>query len=126
MVEVRYHCPYCGAITSVDRDPALHDESVTREPLGGWSYAQPSDVDAGDAPDADGIEFVCLGNADVEAGPSEAPADSHREGGANDPVPGKDGCGRTFYLNFVKYEDGQPVEHREPNIDPPRFDFRKK
>lgn len=129
MIEVRYHCPYCGAVTSVDRDPVLADESVTREPLEGWSYAQPSDVAAGDAPDADGIEFVCLGNADVESGPSgpasEPESEPVRDGGANDPVPGLDGCGRTFYLNFVKYEDGRPVEHRIPNIDPPRFDFRR-
>lgn len=129
MVQVRYHCPHCGAITSVERDPVLNDESVTREPLEGWSYAEPSDVAAGDAPDADGIEFVCLGDANVESGAEVEgegkTAEPIRDGGANAPVPGKDGCGRTFYLNFVKYEDGRPVDHRVPNIDPPRFDFRR-
>jgi hypothetical protein len=125
MIEVRYHCPHCGAITSVDRDPVLEDESVTREPLEGWSYADPSDVAADEAPDADGIEFVCLGNAGVETADDGDAAAPVPEGGANDPVPGKDGCGRTFYLNFVKYEDGRPVDHRIPDIDPPRFDFRR-
>jgi len=97
MVEVTYHCPYCGALTAIDRDPYLDDNCVTREPLADWEYASTT----GDYEDADGIEFVCLGDAGEE-----------------------DGCGRTFYLSFVKFEAGEPVEHRVPNQDPPRFDFQ--
>jgi len=64
---------------------------------------------------AHGIEFVCLGDAGT--GESVGP------GGANDPDPGADGCGRTFYLSFLRYEDGTLVDHRTPDIDRPRFDF---
>ena len=123
MVEVTYHCPYCGAVTGVEREGYLDDKCVSREPLEGWEYAaQTEGVEAVEA--ADGVEFVCLGNGgETEAGAGEpvGPVDG---GGANDPDPEKDGCGRTFYLSFVRYEDGQPVDHRTPNIDPPRFDFR--
>jgi len=111
MVEVTYHCPYCGAVTGVEREGYLDDKCVTREPLAGWDYASTT----GDVEAADGIEFVCLGNA----GSGEAVG----AGGANDPDPERDGCGRTFYLSFLKYEDGRPVDHRTPDIDRPRFDF---
>ena len=122
MVEVTYHCPYCGAVTGVEREGYLDDKCVSREPLEGWEYAAPTDdVEAIEA--ADGVEFVCLGNGG-EAGPGMAAGGAVGEGGANDPDPEKDGCGRTFYLSFVRYEDGRPVDHRTPNIDPPRFDFR--
>ena len=97
MVEVTYYCPYCGALASLDRDPYMDDKCVTREPLGDWEYASTT----GEYEDADGVEFVCLGDADED-----------------------EGCGRTFYLSFVKFEGGQPVDHRVPNQDPPRFDFR--
>ena len=118
MVEVTYHCPYCGAVTGVERDGYLQDKCVTREPLDGWEYASTTDgVETREA--ADGIEFVCLGDAG-----EDAPGTSHGDGGANDPDPEKDGCGRTFYLSFVRYEDGEEVPHREPNIDRPRFDFQ--
>jgi hypothetical protein len=123
MVEVTYHCPYCGAVTGVEREGYLDDKCVSREPLEGWEYAAPTD-DVEDIEAADGVEFVCLGNSDgTEAGAAE-PAGPVDGGGANDPDPEKDGCGRTFYLSFVRYEDGRPVDHRTPNIDPPRFDFR--
>jgi hypothetical protein len=112
MVEVTYHCPYCGAVTGVERDGYLNDKCVTREPLEGWDYAATTD----DVEAADGIEFVCLG-----ADPSDDASAS--DGGANDPDPGGAGCGRTFYLSFLKYDQGKPVSHREPNVDPPRFDF---
>lgn len=123
MVEVTYHCPYCGAVTGVEREGYLDDKCVSREPLDGWEYAAPTEgVETVEA--ADGVEFVCLGSEDgTDAGAPE-PAGPVDGGGANDPDPEKDGCGRTFYLSFVRYEDGQPVDHRTPNIDPPRFDFQ--
>lgn len=111
MVEVTYHCPYCGAVTGVDREGYLDDKCVTREPLSGWEYADTTES----FEDADGIEFVCLGQ--------DSGGDA-TGGGANDPNPEKTGCGRTFYLSFVKYQDGEPVDHRTPDIDRPRFDFR--
>jgi hypothetical protein len=120
MVAVSYHCPYCGAVTSVEREGYLHDKCVSREPLDGWTYADTT----GDFETADGIEFVCLGDGGAGNGARVASDDTDPEaGGAEDPNPEKDGCGRTFYLSFLKYEDGEPVDHRTPNIDRPRFDF---
>ncbi|WP_257297613.1 hypothetical protein [Haloarchaeobius sp. FL176] len=98
MVSVTYYCPYCEALTSLERDAYMADKCVTKEPLAGWEYASTT----GEYEAADGVEFVCLGDADDEADA---------------------GCGRTFYLSFVKYEAGEPVEHRVPDIDKPRFDF---
>jgi len=96
MVIVSYTCPYCDAVVELDRPPVLADRSVTPEPREGYTYASTTD-EKRDA--ADGIEFVCIGT----------------EG--ND-----EGCGRTFYLNFVTDagtdHDGSSLE------DPPRFDFR--
>ena len=117
MVEVTYHCPYCGAVTGVEREGYLQDKCVTREPLAGWEYADTTDEPAAREA-ADGIEFVCLGGD----GTGDTP-DAAAEGGANDPTPGKDGCGRTFYLSFLRYDEGEEVPHREPDIDRPRFDF---
>lgn len=87
--EVRYYCPHCETVASVWRDAYLADKSVTPTPLEGWSYVAPGD----DYDDADGVKFVC--------GESEG-ADWAAEG-----------CGESFYLNFVRYEDGLEVE-REP------------
>jgi hypothetical protein len=122
MVEVSYHCPYCGAVTAVDREGYLNDKCVTREPLDDWTYASTTE----DFETADGIELVCLGNVDrpPEAESADTTAAEDTAGGANDPNPDRDGCGRTYYLSFVKYDDGEAVDHREPNIDRPRFDFR--
>jgi len=128
MVEVSYHCPYCGAVTAVDREGYLNDKCVTREPLDDWTYASTTD----DFETADGIELVCLGNVDrppeaetIDSTDSTDSTDSDdTDGGANDPNPDRDGCGRTYYLSFVTYDDGEAVDHREPNVDRPRFDFR--
>jgi len=128
MVWVTYHCPYCGAVTGVERDAYMNDKCVTREPLDGWTYADATD----DVERADGIRFVCLGDGarDPDTGADaggdleeQASTTAAGEGGANDPRPNEDGCGRTFYLNYVRYADGQEVDHRTPDIDRPRFDF---
>ncbi|MFC6952937.1 hypothetical protein [Halorubellus litoreus] len=123
MVWVTYRCPYCGAVTGVERDAYMNDKCVTREPLDGWTYADATD----DVEAADGIRFVCLGDGardrDAEDATPAAGATPSGEGGANDPRPDEDGCGRTFYLNYVKYADGTEVDHRTPDIDRPRFDF---
>lgn len=131
MVEVTYYCPYCGAVTGVERDGYLRDKCVTREPLAGWEYAATTD----DVEAADGIEFACLGDAGDGGGRDEGggDVDGRDEGGGDgerfhaDDVHGpdadRDGCGRTFYLSYVKYEDGEELEHRKPAYDRPRFDF---
>lgn len=82
-VRVTYECPHCGTIHSVERDAYLADKSVTPWPLEGWDYADPSPI--GDYDDTDGIAFVCVTDDDS-------------------------GCGRPFYLNFVKYERGREVD----------------
>ena len=101
MVEVTYYCPHCRAMTSLEREAYLADRSVTKEPLDGYEYASTT----GDYEASDGVEFVCLGNADPE----------------------RDGCGRTFYLNFVKYEDGEPVGETGGWLeDDPNFGFLRR
>lgn len=126
MVEVTYHCPYCGAVTGIDRDGYLRDKCVTREPLEGWEYADTT----GDVEAADGIEFVCLGTGDPEG---DGDPDFDRSAvnrpavdrDVDGPAVDRDGCGRTFYLNYVKFEEGNEVSHRQPEYDRPRFDFRR-
>lgn len=96
MVSVTYYCPHCGAFTSIERDAYLADKCVTPQPLEGWEYASTTE----EYEDADGIEFVCLGDDE------------------------QDGCGRTFYLSFVKFERGEEVEPRVPAYDgSPSFGF---
>jgi hypothetical protein len=86
---VTYHCPRCGAIVELERDGYLADKSVTPYPLAGWTYVDADeDVEA-----ADGVRFVCgrdgtLRDADAE------------------------GCGEPFYLSYVRFEAGEPVEPR--------------
>ncbi|MFB6201090.1 MAG: hypothetical protein ABEI98_03675 [Halorhabdus sp.] len=103
MVEVSYYCPYCGAVTSVDRAPELRDGSVTRRPKPDLEYAGPTE----DVETADGIEFVCLGNGDAPAQPPDRGqrATETAVGRPDGPVPGKDGCGRTFYLHYYRGPD---------------------
>ncbi len=132
MVEVSYHCPYCGAVTGVEREGYLADRCVTREPMDGWEYAPAADgVEDDDFTEhADGIEMVCLGDVtppDADVADGTPPGDGHTDGGAENPAPGADGCGRTYYVSFVRFEDGREVE---PDVPPedypdrPRFDFR--
>jgi hypothetical protein len=95
MVDVTYYCPHCGAVATLERDAYLADKSVTPFPLEGWTYVSPSDSYEGD--DADGVKFVC-GRSDVEW---SHPPDTDRE---DEP-----GCGEPFYLNFVRFENGEEV-----------------
>jgi hypothetical protein len=112
MVAVSYYCPRCGAVAELDRDPYLADKSVTPFPLEGWTYVSPADEGAersfaesasGDEPrayesdDADGVKFVCGADAAAWSHPPESDAD------------GEPGCGEPFYLNFVRYENGEEV-----------------
>lgn len=84
-IPVRYYCPHCETIVTVSRSATLADKSVTPYPLEGWTYAS---ID-GPYETADGVRIRC--------------GEGATEG---------DGCGRTYYLNFVKFEQGQEVEPR--------------
>lgn len=106
-VTVRYTCPHCDAVVPVERSGELTDRSVTISPQAGWKYARRTDaLDTVEA--ADGIEFRC-----GEGGPV-----SDREG---TPV---DGCGRAYYLNFVRFASGVELEPDPPAYGGPRFDFQ--
>lgn len=98
-VPVRYYCPHCGAIATLDRRANLADKSVTADPLDGWTYANAYD----DFEDTDGVEIVC--------GASETDGD---------------GCGELYYLNFIRYENGEELDPQVPlrPEDAPNFDFR--
>lgn len=96
MVAVSYRCPRCGALAELDRDGYLADRSVTAEPLAAWEYADAYEP----FEDADGVVIVC-GAAETDG----------------------EGCGEPYYLNFVKYEDGEPLEPGRSSVDA-RFDFR--
>ncbi|AFZ74746.1 hypothetical protein [Natronobacterium gregoryi] len=107
-ITVRYTCPHCEAVTSLERPPNLADRSVTKLTQPGWEYATANDS-AEQREAADGIEFVC-----GEDGPV-----TDLEGGS------VDGCGRPFYLNFVRYEQGIELEPEPPTYGGPRFDFNE-
>lgn len=131
-VPVRYYCPRCGAVAALDREGYLSDKCVTPTPLDGWEYAaayddfedsaEPRSADnssgarrerseglddanggtvSGQSPreDADGVEIVC-GAKETE----------------------DEGCGEVYYLNFVKYEDGQEVDPMDRSFVPPAVD----
>lgn len=115
MVTVSYHCPRCGAIAELERGAYLADKCVTAEPLDGWEYANAYDglaerretdgagAEPRDPPayrDADGVVLVC-GAAETEG----------------------EGCGEPYYLNFVKFDDGDEVDPGLP-VEGARFDFR--
>lgn len=109
MVTVTYTCPRCDAVVELERDAYLADKAVTPDPLDGWRYVpvyeaiEASEADDpvvdGDAIDADGVELVC--------GASETRGE---------------GCGRPFYLSFVRHEGGEEVEPRVA-LDDVAFDF---
>jgi hypothetical protein len=110
MVTVTYTCPRCDAVVELERDAYLADKAVTPDPLDGWAYlpvyeafseaeGEATPVVDGEAADADGVELVC--GADETRG---------------------EGCGRSFYLSFVRTEDGEEVDPRLPLSDI-SFDF---
>ena len=84
---VTYHCPNCEAIVELEREGYLEDKSVTPYPLEGWTYVAAD----GDVESEDGVRFVCGEDGAL------------RDGNA-------DGCGQAFYLSYLRYEDGEPVE----------------
>lgn len=106
-VTVSYTCPHCGALTRVERRADLADKSVTTASQAGWEYATPDD-DLERLESADGIAFRC-----GEDGPTTTLEGESVEG-----------CGRPFYLNFVRFEHGVELEPEPPTYDGPRFDFR--
>ena len=85
VVPVRYRCPRCDAITTLQRSPSLADKSVTPYPLRGWTYAEVDD----EYDTYSGVRIVC-GEGDIES----------------------QGCGEPYYLNFVRFENGQEVQPR--------------
>jgi hypothetical protein len=86
-VPVRYYCPRCETVVTLQRDAELADKSVTPFPLEGWDYAPVG----GDYDAADGVRIVC-GEGDTDG----------------------EGCGEPYYLNFLRYEDGEAVEPPRP------------
>ncbi|WP_114577280.1 hypothetical protein [Saliphagus sp. LR7] len=99
MVSVSYTCPHCGAVIDVERPPEIADRSVTLTAQPGWEYATLDDPpEAREA--ADGIVFECGERERTE------------------------GCGRPFYLNFVRFESGVELEPDPAEFGGPRFDFR--
>lgn len=92
-VPVRYACPRCGAVATLQREASLADKSVTPFPLEGWTYATPAE----DFEAADGVRLIC-GEYTDEGEPDE------------DSEAGEVGCGEPFYLSFVRFEDGRAVE----------------
>jgi hypothetical protein len=87
-VPVRYTCPRCGAVATLERHARLADKSVTPYPLEGWTYADPEPPFEA----ADGVRLLC---------------GEHTEG---------EGCGEPFYLSFVRFEAGEEVEH-DPEVE---------
>ncbi|WP_312908806.1 hypothetical protein [Natronosalvus caseinilyticus] len=106
-VTVRYTCPHCDAVVSLERAPDLADRSVTTVRQPGWEYATRTDpLEVREA--ADGIAFRC-----GEDGPV-----TDRDGNVIE------GCGRPYFLNFVRFEHGVELEPEPPTYGGPRFDFR--
>jgi len=118
---VRYYCPHCETVVTLQREGYLADRSVTPYPLEGWTYAPVG----GDYDSADGVRIVCGGEEGTVAGeethaedgedaPVEAAEDLPAEGTVNAPedpaVFDGPGCGRTYYLNFVRFEEGEAVD----------------
>lgn len=104
MVDVSYTCPFCDTLHVLDRPAVLADQSVTGAPQSDYTYANLTDKDR---EEADGIRLVC--GVDDRVGTDRTTPD---------------GCGRQFYLNFVRYKNGRPLRDGSSLEDTPRFDFR--
>lgn len=99
-VAVSYTCPHCGAVHVLHRPPVLADRSVTPDPRPHHEYASLTDPQR---EAADGIVLVC---------------------GVDDPLAVENGCGRQFYLNFVRHQAADETTAGGSLEDPPRFDFK--
>jgi hypothetical protein len=97
MVTVTYTCPRCDAVVELERDAYLADKAVTPDPLEGWEYGHAYEEFETD--EVDGVELVC---------------------GANETR--GEGCGRPFYLSFVRHENGEEIDPYVPR-ESARFDF---
>lgn len=82
-IPVRYYCPRCETVVTLQRSARLADKSVTPYPLEGWSYT----AIGGDYASADGIRIVC-GEGETDG----------------------EGCHEPYYLNFIRFEDGREIE----------------
>ena len=92
---VTYYCPHCEALVELEREGYLADKAVTPFPFEGWTYVSP-DEPFEDREDVDGVRFVC--------GEEGLLADADEEG-----------CGKSFYLSFVKFDEGEEVDPRKPS-----------
>lgn len=54
-VSVRYYCPRCEHVVSLEREASLADKAVTPYPLEGWTYTSVG----GDYDEVDGIRIEC-------------------------------------------------------------------
>ena len=91
---VSYHCPHCEAIVELERDGYLDDKAVTPYPFEGWSYVAP-DEPFEDEEGVDGVAFTCGADGTLREGET--------------------GCGESFYLSFVRFEDGHEIDPRQPS-----------
>lgn len=120
---VSYYCPHCGAVAELERDEYLADKAVTSTPFEGWSYATPDE----EYESADGVRFVCgAGDSDRlswhprvwERGDDGEPF-AVDDGGAGEDSEARSeegavGCGRHFYLSFVRFAGGRELDPRTP------------
>lgn len=111
MVAVTYHCPRCEAVATLERGAYLADKCVTPDPLDGWEY-----VPAYEAIDATGDD----GTADPDADPYAGWDGVEIVCGASETD--GEGCGRPYYLSFVRFEEGVEQDPRIPVADA-NFEF---
>jgi len=90
---VTYYCPHCEALVELQRDGYLADKAVTPFPFEGWTYVSPDEPFEDRA--VDGVAFTCGEHGLLKDEESE-------------------GCGESFYLSFVKFEDGKELDPRKP------------
>ncbi|WP_224335382.1 hypothetical protein [Haloprofundus halobius] len=116
---VTYYCPHCETLVELERDEYLADKAVTPYPLEEWEYATPDDA----YEDADGVELVCgeSGAPSVTFRPKgwipgrgNDTSDDRGDGGGDGNDDGQIGCGRAFYLSYVKYAGGEELDPRRP------------